>query len=88
MRGHLRRFVQRPRPRALAERLINRLLLLSQRRAKQVRELLPQLYLHRLALDDFELAFRGLLSERMPSSSAAPQQLKTEWQDESTIWKR
>lgn len=54
--------VQRPHVRSLTERFVNRLLPLFQRRTKQVEELLLQLYLHGLALGDFELALRGLLS--------------------------
>lgn len=46
--------VRRPGARGLAERFVHRLLSLFQRRTKQVGELLPQLYLHGLALGDFE----------------------------------
>jgi hypothetical protein len=55
--------VRRPRVRGLAERFVSRILPLFQRRTKQVSELLPQLYLHGLALGDFELALRGLLGD-------------------------
>lgn len=57
--------VQRPRVRNLTEHFVSRLLPLFQRRTKQVGELLPQLYLHGLALGDFELALRGLLGESL-----------------------
>jgi transposase-like protein len=63
--------VQRPHVRNLTERFVSRLLPLFQRRTKQVGELLPQLYLHGLALGDFELALRGLLGEGAPLSSAS-----------------
>lgn len=55
--------VGRPRVRDLAERFISRVLPLFKRRTEQVGELLPQLYLHGLALGDFEKALRGLLGE-------------------------
>ena len=53
--------VRRPRIRGLTERFVSQVLPLFKRQTKQVGELLPQLYLHGLALGDFELALRGLL---------------------------
>jgi transposase-like protein len=80
--------VQRPRVRNLAERFVSRLLPLFQRRTKQVGELLPQLYLHGLALGDFERALRSLLGEGAPLSPASLQRLKAQWQHEYEAWKR
>ena len=80
--------VQRPRVRGLAERFVSRLLPLFQRRTKQVGELLPQLYLHGLALGDFELALRGLLGEGAPLSPPSLQRLKAQWQQEYAAWTR
>ena len=80
--------VRRPRVRGLAERFVSRLLPLFTRRTKEVGELLPQLYLHGLALGDFELALRGLLGEGAPLSPASLQRLKAQWQDEYAAWKR
>jgi transposase-like protein len=80
--------VQRPRMRGLAERFVSRILPLFKRRTKQVGELLPQLYLHGLALGDFELALRGLLGERAPLSPASLQRLKAQWQHEYVTWKQ
>ncbi|MDH4209487.1 MAG: IS256 family transposase [Anaerolineae bacterium] len=78
--------VRRPRVRGLAERFVSRILPLFQRCTKQVRDLLPQLYLHGLALGDFELALRGLLGEGAPLSSASLQRLKAQWQTEYAAW--
>lgn len=80
--------VRRPRVRGLAERFVSRILPLFQRRTKQVSELLPQLYLHGLALGDFKLALRGLLGDGAPLSSASLQRLKAQWQDEYPMWKQ
>lgn len=80
--------VQRPRVRGLTERFVSRILPLFKRRTKQVSELLPQLYLHGLALGDFELALRGLLGDGAPLSSASLQRLKVQWQDEYAMWKQ
>lgn len=80
--------VQRPRVRGLAERFVSRLLPLFKRRTKQVGELLPQLYLHGLALGDFELALRGLLGEGAPLSPASLQRLKAQWEHEYEAWTR
>jgi hypothetical protein len=49
--------------RNLEERFISRVLPLFKRQTKQVRDLIPELYLHGLASGDFELALRGLLGE-------------------------
>jgi len=80
--------VRRPRVRGLAERFVSRLLPLFKRRTKQVGELLPRLYLHGLALGDFELALRGLLGDGAPLSAASLQRLKVHWQLEYVAWKQ
>ena len=56
--------VRRPRVRGLEQRFESRLLPLFARRTPEVNALLPELYLHGLALGDFDLALRGLLGER------------------------
>jgi putative transposase len=53
-----------------------------------VGELLPQLYLHGLALGDFDLALRGLLGDAAPLSPASLIRLKAQWQLEYEAWKR
>ena len=58
--------VRRPRVRGLAARFVSRVLPLFQRRTRVVGDLLPRLYLHGLALGDFNLALRGLLGEAAP----------------------
>jgi transposase-like protein len=80
--------VRRPRVRGLAERFVSRLLPLFKRQTKQMGELLPRLYLHGLALGDFELALRGLLGEGAPLSAASLQRLKAQWQLEYDTWKQ
>src|SRR4030095_11964920 len=79
--------VRRPRVRALNERLVTRGLALLKRQTPAVDELLPQLYLHGLALCDFELALRGLLGEGAPLSPASLLRLKTQWEVEHDAWK-
>src|SRR5580765_6994769 len=69
--------VRRPRVRDLKERFVSRVLPLFKRQTKEVGELLPQLYLHGLALGDFELALRGLLGDGAPLSPASLQRLQT-----------
>lgn len=80
--------VRRPRVRGLAERFVSRVLPLFRRRTKQVGELLPRLYLHGLALGDFELALRGLLGEAAPLSPGSLARLKAQWQLEYAAWKQ
>ncbi|MEW6283750.1 MAG: transposase, partial [Candidatus Eremiobacterota bacterium] len=79
--------VRRPRVRGLAERFVSRVLPLFKRRPKEVGELLPRLYLHGLALGDFELALRGLLGDGAPLAPASLQRLKAQWQQEYDTWK-
>src|SRR4029434_2263524 len=52
--------IHRPRVRNLDERLVSKVLPLFKRNTQQVRDLIPELYLHGLAGGDFELALRGL----------------------------
>jgi putative transposase len=80
--------VHRPRVRDLNERFVSRVLPLFKRQTKEVGELLPQLYLHGLALGDFELALRGLLGEGAPLSPASLLRLKAQWQAEYETWKQ
>jgi transposase-like protein len=80
--------VRRPRVRGLAERFVSRILPLFKRRTKQVGKLLPQLYVHGLALGDFELALRGLLGDAAPLSPASLQRLKAQWQLDDEAWKQ
>jgi transposase-like protein len=80
--------VRRPRVRDLNERFVSRVLPLFKRQTKEVGELLPQLYLHGLALGDFELALRGLLGESAPLSPASLLRLKAQWQGEYETWKQ
>lgn len=80
--------VRRPRIRDLKERFVSRVLPLFKRQTKEVGELLPQLYLHGLALGDFELALRGLLGEGAPLSSSSLIRLKTQWQTEYETWRK
>jgi putative transposase len=80
--------VRRPRVRDLNERFVSRVLPLFKRQTKEVGELLPQLYLHGLALGDFDLALRGLLGEGAPLSPASLLRLKAQWQGEYEAWKQ
>ena len=82
--------VRRRRVRGMAvaegERFVSRVLPLFVRRTSQVAELLPELYLHGLALGDFELAMRGLLGEGAPLSASFIARLKAVWQAEYAAW--
>ena len=80
--------VRRPRVRDLNERFVSRVLPLFKRQTKEVGELLPQLYLHGLALGDFELALRSLLGKGALLSPASLLRLKTQWQLEYETWKQ
>jgi putative transposase len=79
--------IRKPRVRNLDERFESRLLPLFKRHTRQVRDLIPELYLHGLASGDFELALRGLLGQGAPLSASSLQRLKEKWQGEYEQWK-
>jgi putative transposase len=79
--------VQRPRVRELGDRFQSKLLPMYKRQSKQVRAIIPELYLHGLASGDFELALRQLLGEGAPLSAASLQRLKEKWRGEYEQWK-
>lgn len=80
--------VKRPRVRNLEQRFISKVLPLFKRQSKEVRDLLPELYLHGLSTGDFELALRGLLGEGAPLSATSVGRLKEKWEAEYEQWKR
>jgi transposase-like protein len=80
--------VRRPRLRGLLERFESQVLPLFARRSKGVSKLIPRLYLHGLALGDFDLALRGLLGKDAPVSASTVARLKEGWQAEWRDWKR
>jgi transposase-like protein len=79
--------IRRPRVRDMGERFISKVLPFFKRQTKQVRDLIPELYLHGLASGDFEMALRGLLGEGAPLSATSIQRLKGKWQGEYEQWK-
>ena len=79
--------LRRPRVRDLEERFESRVLPLFERRTKEVRELIPELYLHGLAEGDFDLALRGLLGEDAPLSKPTIRRLKAAWAEEFEGWR-
>ncbi|PTL36672.1 IS256 family transposase [Candidatus Methylomirabilis limnetica] len=78
--------LRRPRVRGLQPRFESRLLPLFARRTPEVNALLPELYLHGLALGDFDLALRGLLGEEAPLSATTVARLKAQWDAERQQW--
>lgn len=80
--------IQRPRVRGLEERFQSALLPLFKRRTEEVSALLPELYLHGLALGDFELALRGLLGQGAALSEASMARAKAHWQAEYESWRQ
>lgn len=79
--------LRRPRVRGIEGRFESKILPLFARRTTEVGKLLPELYLHGLALGDFELALRGLLGEGAPLSASSIARLKGAWEAEHAEWK-
>jgi transposase-like protein len=80
--------VRRPRIRDLEARFESQILPLFLRQTKGITALLPELYLHGLALGDFDLAMRGLLGQGAPLSASTMLRVKQAWQAEYETWKR
>ena len=80
--------VRRPRVRGLEGRFESQVLPLFSRRTKEVNQLLPELYLHGLALGDFDLALRGLLGKDAPISADTVARLKEKWLAEVEEWRQ
>lgn len=78
--------VQRPRVRDCEARFVSQVLPLFKRKSTTIETLVPELYLHGLALGDFELALRGLLGDGAPLSGSTVARLKEKWQGELAIW--
>ena len=78
----------RRRVRGLEQRFESRVLPMFARRTAEINKLVPQLYLHGLALGDFDLALRGLLGEEAPVSASTVARLKGSWQAEWEEWKK
>jgi len=78
----------RPRVRGLEKRFVSQVLPFFARRSQDVNALLPQLYLHGLALGDFDLALRGLLGEEAPISAGTVARLKEKWGVEYQQWRK
>ncbi len=80
--------IYRPRVRGLEQRFESRVLPMFARWTAEVNKLIPQLYLHGLALGDFDLALRGLSGEEAPVSASTVARLKEGWQAEWEEWKK
>jgi putative transposase len=78
--------VRRPLVRGLDEPFRSKVLPLFVRKTNEVAALLPELYLHGLALGDFELAMRGLLGAAAPLSASSIARLRTTWTSEYEAW--
>jgi putative transposase len=80
--------VRRPRVRGLEKRFESQVLPLFAKRTPEVNRLIPELYLHGLALGDFDLALRGLLGKEAPLSAGTVARLKEKWQEEWSAWRQ
>jgi putative transposase len=78
--------VQRPRVRDWEARFVSQVVPLFTRKSTTIEALVPQLYLHGLALGDFELALRALLGEGAPLSGPTVARLKERWQEDLALW--
>ena len=80
--------LRRPRVRGLEKRFESQVLPLFAKRTPEVNRLIPDLYLHGLALGDFDLALRGLLGKDAPISAGTVARLKEKWQAEWAEWRQ
>jgi len=80
--------VRRPRLRNLEERFESRVLPMFHGQSKRLKTVMPELYLHGLALRDFDMALRGLLGEGAPLSASSIARLKQHWAEEFEAWRQ
>jgi putative transposase len=80
--------VRRPRVRDTAEKFTSKILPLFVRSTAQLRDTLPELYLHGLSLGDFERALRGLLGDGAPLSKSSLDRLRGKWKLEYDEWRQ
>lgn len=78
--------VRRPRVRDVDEPLRSKVLPLFVKKTNELGAMLPSLYLHGLALGDFELALRGLLGDGAPLSASSIARLRQSWSGEYDAW--
>jgi len=78
--------VRRPRVRDVDEPLRSKVLPLFVRRSNELAALLPELYLHGLALGGFDLAMRGLFGEGAALSASSMARLRGTWSAEYDAW--
>jgi transposase-like protein len=78
--------VRAPRVRDTEEPFTSRILPRWRRSSDQVREMIPELYLHGLATGDFEPALRGILGDAAPLSPSSVVRLKQQWEEEYQQW--
>ena len=79
--------MRRPRVRDVGDPFESKVLPLFVRRTKRLDGLLPELYVHGLALGDFELAMKGVLGEHAPVSEGVISRLREKWIVERSAWK-
>ena len=80
--------IRRPRVRDTQGHFVSRVLPLFTRRTAEVGDTLPKLYLHGLALGDFELALRGLLGDGAPLSASSIARMRAVWLAEFATWRQ
>jgi len=59
-----------------------------QRLSPQMAALLPQVYLHGLAVGDFQQCFQALLGDDAPLSGSSIVRLKQQWEADYQLWKK
>jgi len=79
--------VRRPRVRGMDTRFTSQILPLFKRRTGTVADTLRDLYLHGLALGDFEQALRGVLGAGAPLSASSIARLRERWTADYEAWR-
>jgi len=79
--------VRRPRVRGMDTRFTSQVLPLFKRRTGTVADTLRDLYLHGLALGDFEQALRGVLGAGAPLSASSIARLRERWTADYEAWR-
>jgi putative transposase len=80
--------IRAPRVRDGEQSFTSAVLPVYRRQSANVKELIPELYLHGLSTGDFEPALRGLLGEGASLSPSSVVRLKRQWGAEYEQWRR
>ena len=80
--------IRAPRVRESRQPFKSQVLKSYQRQSDNLKAMIPDLYLHGLAMGDFELALRGFLGDGASLSATSVSRLNEQWESEYETWRK